>query len=293
MAVNMMHNNPVGGWRLKLARRARRGITFTEVMFAVVLLGIGFIMLAGLFAVASQQTLETVEESTATQVAMSARRYLQRLGDDVMVDQMTATVSPRTFWGDTSGTYRPLPDTLWARVANDAIMPQDPRFAWTALYSRRANDQFANLVIFALQIRGKSRFDPADTSRGTLPAYIDPKPVQILGAVKGVNGAADTLTFAAPSYDNTPAATGAYVVIASGPLAGRIYRLGNYVAGVQWELLPGYELTSPNDATMLNGAPAFVVGKGYAATPPANPPTYSGYAMDIGAFTTSVMIKAR
>ena len=30
----------------------RRGFTFTEVMFAVILLGIGFIMLAGMFPVA-------------------------------------------------------------------------------------------------------------------------------------------------------------------------------------------------------------------------------------------------
>src|SRR5438132_9628212 len=55
----------------------RRGFTFTEVMFAVILLGIGFIMLAGMFPVAIQQTQMNMEESTASAVVQAAAQYME------------------------------------------------------------------------------------------------------------------------------------------------------------------------------------------------------------------------
>src|SRR3954454_3031266 len=58
--------------------RSRRGFTFTEVMFAVILLGIGFIMLAGMFPVAIQQTQNTVEESISSSLVQTATNYLQQ-----------------------------------------------------------------------------------------------------------------------------------------------------------------------------------------------------------------------
>src|SRR5437870_2055266 len=57
---------------------SRRGFTFTEVMFAVILLGIGFIMLAGMFPVAIQQTQTNVEESTASTIVQVAAHYLEQ-----------------------------------------------------------------------------------------------------------------------------------------------------------------------------------------------------------------------
>src|SRR5216117_4004309 len=61
-----------------LVPRYRRAFTFTEVMFAVILLGIGFIMLAGMFPVAIQQTQTTVEESNASTLVQAATRYLEQ-----------------------------------------------------------------------------------------------------------------------------------------------------------------------------------------------------------------------
>src|SRR5258706_10317533 len=57
---------------------SRRGFTFSEVMFAVILLGIGFIMLAGMFPVAIQQTQTNVEESNASTTAQTAAHYLEQ-----------------------------------------------------------------------------------------------------------------------------------------------------------------------------------------------------------------------
>src|SRR5882672_11756716 len=68
--------------------RSRRGFTFTEVMFAVILLGIGFIMLAGMFPVAIQQTQTNVEESTGSTIVQAARHYLEQT---MTVDDMLPT----------------------------------------------------------------------------------------------------------------------------------------------------------------------------------------------------------
>ncbi len=50
----------------------RRGFSFAEVMFAVVILGIGFIMVAAIFPVALQQTQATSEENSAGAAARGA-----------------------------------------------------------------------------------------------------------------------------------------------------------------------------------------------------------------------------
>src|SRR3954465_7052307 len=64
--------------QINLKSSFRRGFTFTEVMFAVILLGIGFIMLAGMFPVAIQQTQSTVEESISANLLGTATRYLEQ-----------------------------------------------------------------------------------------------------------------------------------------------------------------------------------------------------------------------
>ena len=69
-------DNKTPRWGGILVRRPfRRGFTFTEVMFAVILLGIGFIMLAGMFPVAIQQTQTTAEESSTAPIAQDGRAY--------------------------------------------------------------------------------------------------------------------------------------------------------------------------------------------------------------------------
>ena len=49
-------------------RRSRRAFSFVEVLFAVIILGVGFIMVAAIFPVAIQQTQATVEETAALRV---------------------------------------------------------------------------------------------------------------------------------------------------------------------------------------------------------------------------------
>src|SRR5438045_9581021 len=61
--------------------KTRRGYSFTEVMFAVVILGIGFIMIAAIFPAAIHQSKTTQEETTAATVARAAVQYLEAIGN--------------------------------------------------------------------------------------------------------------------------------------------------------------------------------------------------------------------
>jgi type II secretory pathway pseudopilin PulG len=58
--------------RIPNVNSSRRGFSFAEVMFAVVILGIGFIMVAAIFPVAIQQTQASSEESSAAATAREA-----------------------------------------------------------------------------------------------------------------------------------------------------------------------------------------------------------------------------
>src|SRR5688500_12107880 len=57
----------------------RRGFSFAEVMCAVIIWGIGFIMVAALFPVAIQQTKLTVDESAAASIARGAVPIVEQL----------------------------------------------------------------------------------------------------------------------------------------------------------------------------------------------------------------------
>src|SRR3954447_3754988 len=57
--------------------RRRLGFAFTEVLFAVMVLGIGFIMIAAMFPVTINQTKSTMEESIGASMARGALAYLQ------------------------------------------------------------------------------------------------------------------------------------------------------------------------------------------------------------------------
>lgn len=57
----------------------RRAFSFTEILFAVMILGIGFIMVAAMFPVAIQQTQATGQESVAASIGRAGVDYMQQL----------------------------------------------------------------------------------------------------------------------------------------------------------------------------------------------------------------------
>ena len=57
-------------------RRQPAGFTFTEVLFAMMIMGIGFIMLAAMFPVAVRQVQASVEDASGAAVGQSAVRMI-------------------------------------------------------------------------------------------------------------------------------------------------------------------------------------------------------------------------
>ncbi|HWB54328.1 MAG TPA: hypothetical protein VG722_09045 [Tepidisphaeraceae bacterium] len=122
-------------------------------MFAVIILGIGFIMVAALFPVAIQQTQATSQDVTATAYAQSITQMLPALVDGPHAGNGASYIVPT---GDTSLTP-PIPPVyasfaapqaaaastvftgvnphLWKEVSGSLINPINPRYGWVGFYS--------------------------------------------------------------------------------------------------------------------------------------------------------------
>src|SRR2546421_8551326 len=61
------------------SRVRQRGFSFAEVMFAVIILGVGFIMIAALFPVAIRQSKSTADETSAAAFARVATNDMSAL----------------------------------------------------------------------------------------------------------------------------------------------------------------------------------------------------------------------
>src|SRR5579862_4528540 len=67
----------------KLPVPRRRGFSFVEVMFAVIILGIGFIMVSAMFPVAIQQTQMNVEDAAVSRVTSACQANFTALAQDM------------------------------------------------------------------------------------------------------------------------------------------------------------------------------------------------------------------
>ena len=300
------------------ARRRRGGFSFAEVMFAVIILGIGFIMVAAIFPVAIQQTRLTVDESTAAGIARDAAALLQRIA----VGSETAAGTPPTqplfpksgTAGNPASVYsvRSLgypqpagggtdpPDDLWQRIRGDAIVSGDPRFAWAALYSREDGSQFVRLYLIVLQQRTRDTFESKDHvipgSPGA-PVNLQPRSIKIT-TEPAAAGAADPDTILIGTGAQF-AAEGAFVITADAALgsAGQVYRLGalrgNEANGDRYEVDPAYDIPDAPAGSYNNGD-AWIVGRGFALNPTSNRPDPTmapvGPAMDVAIYTTFMRV---
>src|SRR5690348_3375918 len=68
--------------RSRVTRARRRGFNFTEVMFAVMILGLGFIMVAAMFPVTIRQTATNMEEAAGANLAKAAVQAVQSVANE-------------------------------------------------------------------------------------------------------------------------------------------------------------------------------------------------------------------
>ena len=116
-----------------IARRCfsspRRGLTFIELMFATMILGLGMIIIASVFPVAIGEQRATIDAAAASTVERNAAR---------IIDAAASTKAPLgTQWLTPStagtGTVSSLASdvNIWDRIKGDLIDKVDPRYAWT------------------------------------------------------------------------------------------------------------------------------------------------------------------
>ncbi len=157
-------------------RNVRRGFTFTEVMFAVIILGVGFVMIAAILPVAIQQSKLSVDEATAAAVTQAALNTITTSAPSIVTGgtgkyhASPYTLFPPTrpaangvgkgtvfYFGQTSVGSTGEPDNT-GRAKHDAnndfltvdqqinlmmgsmIYNTDPRFGWVAFYQRDSID---------------------------------------------------------------------------------------------------------------------------------------------------------
>ena len=145
-----------------------RGFSFTEVLFAVMILGVGFIMVAAIFPVAIQQAKTSTEETSAAAIARGAINYIDRVATNSILPGTNNMVVGPDFDGfpPTSG----MPDyrdtyTLATALRGSVVVAGDSRYAWLPFYRRageRFNDKtwspFAQVIMVPVLMRAESDF---------------------------------------------------------------------------------------------------------------------------------------
>lgn len=248
------------------SRKFEPGFSFTEVLFAVMILGIGFIMVAAIFPVAIQQARTSSEETTGAAVTRGAANYLEKIASNSTMPATGNVVVGPDFDGfPPSPTMPDFRDTFTVATAlrGSIVSDGDSRYGWVPFY-RRAGDPanpstwspFAQVIMVPVLARNESTFNRVDRQgppvrRGgplvwhNRPAglYSGPGTARILGNISnGVSGFPDTIEFPNPLDQDIPS-EGAYVIVADAIRApnnpkfwnefvapevqGRIYRLGN------------------------------------------------------------------
>ncbi len=304
--VNPMKQRPL--MTMHPIHRRRAGFSFTEVLFAVMVLGIGFIMVAAMFPVTIRQTASNVEDAAAANIAKGAVQALQAIASDNSLP-VTSTKVP-TRWAPIASVS--LADA-WQVSRGNYVSAQSPRYGWVALYRRGTSDQgsdsYAQVIIVAAQCRNRPQyfFEPqpngsnwwSDIHTPKAGGYATLEP-RLLTANLKRTGFVSTMTFNGPASEMPAIASGAYVIVAddnAGGLAnGRIYQLGNPVNSDeslgQWELSPGADQLStgtPFDDADLTNAKVYLLGRGYT-DPATGDYTYSGPVQDIGVYTTFIRV---
>jgi type II secretory pathway pseudopilin PulG len=158
------------------ATRNYYGFSFIEVLFAVILLGIGFIMIAGVFPVAIQQASAVSDETQGMLIARDAVRKLQAIGDQPGAG---ALFTPCVAGGVVAPIVQPIGANqgLLTALGNDGLFSSDHRYSWLGFYRRDSTTSpFAQVFVIALENPNFANYqgNPSTMPSGTIPPPICP-----------------------------------------------------------------------------------------------------------------------
>jgi type II secretory pathway pseudopilin PulG len=140
-----------------MQRHRHSAFSFIEVLFAVILLGIGFIMIAGIFPVAIQQTAVVSNETEGTLVTRDAIRKIQAIANAPSnFPPPTAGNSNSLFQPTLNASKAPVVEAfspnIMQALGSDSFFTADRRFGWVGFYRRdSATSPFAQVFVIALQ----------------------------------------------------------------------------------------------------------------------------------------------
>lgn len=269
----------------KIQNRKSRGFSLPEVMFAIMILGIGFIMVAAMFPVAMQQAKDSHDETTAAEVVKSAVNIIQNglnaapANEPLPTADLYAQAENVLFWRN--ATYG---------IRGSVIYEPDPRYAWTALYCRRAGAPFIQVAIFVISSTDGRPFTAADVvppASGVPNLWPRRVEIQVLGTTPDQVVVRKDTT-GTPLYDARGAVVeNAYLLAENGDT----FRIASYVGPGAvadtdvWQLYPGQGVT-PKLPAVGTWAKAWLIGK--RVVPSAVPPTFEGTAQDIALYSTNL-----
>lgn len=304
---------------------ANRGFSFTELLFAVMILGIGFILVAAIFPVGLAQTKSNFDETHTAALARSGAAEVGRVAYDT--DFTSGILTPlQTLNNNTSAT---------SRIAHaNMISPSDPRYAWVGLYRKvSGSDKTAQLCMvlvnrsqpFIGTISGANNdsFDIADSVRPLEPRRVS---VDIENGVATISAPANPIPQGGEASNAEAAAPGTFVVIAidnlannsditdsqdraaaNGRLNGRMYRLGAQTATNTFEMFPGSDFVAetfsydhdgdPGTADRvvtipsIRNATAYIVGRNRINSTGNANQDFEGTTMDVAYYTTFISLK--
>jgi hypothetical protein len=269
-------------------------------MFAVIVLGIGFIMIAAIFPVAISQTQLSADDTAGVSTGYAGFALMQKL----IAQEGLNAANPPPLGSHLNyvldGTVHPIEDAAvaipgpmnrWDLLRGNFISSSDPRFGWipigykgTDLAAGTPNTihRFAEFYVMAVRARNRSNLDVNDFLPKA-PMTIAPlhsKPiagVRIEDASVSSKGV-DMVTFT-PGATNNDAAEigGAYILVANdnatGLMNGQYYKIGVQLDTDMWQLDPAKDfqinpgpdriLNTGDDIKAIASASVLAVGRGY------------------------------
>ena len=179
----------------------RGGFTFLEVLFAIMILGIGFILVAAMFPAAIKQTQSTVEDSAGSAVWISTHRKFIQLAKNPILPLPPANpkkildkfmlASGAVQGGSIVYSFhdaRLLPGVranLWAVACGNLIVDSDRRYACVPFFRREKNyppdpnsptgASEVQMFFVPVHVRNKPEYDRGDiNSTSTAMSNLDP-----------------------------------------------------------------------------------------------------------------------
>ena len=154
---------PIFDCQLQAPRR--RGFSFTEVLFAVMVMGIGFIMIAAMFPVTIRQQQTTLEETVGASTANMALAYLQSSDAIKNLNQLGNRWEVcEVFSAGENRDSRNM--DVWETISGNFVLPENPRVAWVPLFRRPGNESnVAQVYMFVVHNRNRPSFE---TVRGPI-----------------------------------------------------------------------------------------------------------------------------